>query len=428
MNGVTAFVLAGGRVSELGALTMVRAKSAMPFAGTYRVIDFALSNLSRSGIERVGVLSQYRPTSLMEHVGTGHSWGLVGRGREVTMLPPFQGETGVDWYRGTADAVYQNLAFAADARDVIIVSGDHVYQMDYREVLAKHRRTGADLTMVFKRFPAEMCRQFGNVEVDAHGRAVWYSEKPAEPRSGLGSLTIYVFRRETLVQRIEEGMSGGRRLTHMHAEIIPALVSNGHVQVVEFNDYWAYTRTIDDYYLSSMDLVRADTGLNLADWKLWTNPDRSGLDHRAPAMIHDTASIRNSMVPAGCDLSGTVENCVLSPGVVVEPGAVVRNSVLFQDVRVGSGARVERVIADKRVEFHSGCHVGHMNSAEANQEMPASQQSGVTVVGKDAAIGSGARVGANVQIGPISAVDPGLVIEDGAYVRSNGVRPWQRRW
>lgn len=428
MKGVTAFVLAGGRVSELGTLTASRAKSAVPFAGTYRVIDFALSNLSLSGVDRVGVLSQYRPTSLMEHVGTGEAWGLVGREREVRMQPPFQGEKGVDWYRGTADAVYQNLSFAEESDHVLIVSGDHVYQMDYNALYQEHLRTGADLTMVFKRFGWEACCRFGNVEVNGGGRAVWYQEKPKAPRSDLGSLTIYLFRREVLQRRIEEGMRGGKRLTHMHAEIIPALVADGHVRVVRFDDYWAYTRTIDDYFQASMDLLDPDSGLRLGDWAVRTNPERSGFDDQPPAHVDHAAQVTDSLLSPGCQVYGCVERSILSPGVVVGPGAVVKDSVLFHDVQVGSGARVEKVIADKRVSFRQGCQVGHGRAARASVAVPDGQRLGVTVVGKDVVVGEGAIIGANVQVGAVVGVSPDSEILDGSYIKSNGEKAWQRRW
>ena len=198
MKDVAAFVLAGGRVQEMGVLTHRRAKAALPIAGHFRIIDFAMSNLSRAGVHRVGVLSQYRPSSLMDHVRLGAPWGLVGRGREVRILSPFQAENAVDWYLGTADAVSQNLGFLKNEKWVMVVSGDHIYEMDYQWLFRQHVDADADLTMVFKRFHPDACHRFGNVRVGPDGRVLEYTEKPDKPLSDLGSLTIYLFNREVL--------------------------------------------------------------------------------------------------------------------------------------------------------------------------------------------------------------------------------------
>ena len=426
MKGVTAFVLAGGRVEELGVLTLRRAKSALPFAGSYRTIDFAMSNLARSGIERVGVLSQYRPTSLMDHVGQGESWGLIGRGREVRMLPPYQGESGVDWYRGTADAVYQNLSFAQDSEDVLIVSGDHVYNMDYRPLLEEHRQSGADLTMAFKPFSPEVVVNYGNIALDDSGRAVSYVEKPEKPLSELGSLTIYVFKHSVLKREIERGMAGGRRLTHMHGEIIPSIVKKGNARVHVFQGYWAYTRTLDDYYRAHMELFDPGLGLALDYWGVQTNPESSGLGDAPPAVIGDKAVVDTARLSAGCEVRGTVIRSVLSPGVLVEEGAVVKDSVLLHGTCVRRGAKLERVVSDKLVLFEEGCHVGHCEEARTNEKAGDGQTCGVTAIAGEAVIGRDARVGANVQIATVSGVGAGVVVPDGRYVEVRGDKPWRR--
>ncbi len=414
MNNLAAYVLAGGRVMETGVLTHRRAKAAVTFAGHYRIIDFAMSNLARSGVERVGVLSQYRPSSLMDHVATGEPWGLIGRGREVRILSPYQAVNSVEWYQGTADAVFQNLNFLKGEEHVLIVAGDHIYQTDYGKLLRRHVDSGADATMVFKRFPESHCRRFGNGIVDPDGWVTEYVEKPETPLSDLGSLTIYVFRRAVLEEQLTKLFQATPQRFHIYETVIPELVRKGRVQGVVHDDYWSYARTVDDYYEASMDLVTPGSGLLLDQWEVHTNPEQSGIGVTPPALIGPGADVQASRLSPGVNVSGRVVNSILSPGVVVEAGAEVVDSVLLHGVRVGEGAHVTKAIVDKHVAIARGATVGHSQSAVANCSLSEFQQSGVTVVGRDVVIGLGCKVGANCQIAPEYSLEAGATVPDGA--------------
>jgi len=415
---VAAFVLAGGRAMEMGVLTLRRAKSAMPFAGSYRMIDFAMSNLARSGVERVGVLSQYRPSSLMDHVGQGEPWGLVGRCREVKLMPPYQAEKRVDWYKGTADAVYQNLRFLKDEDNVLIVSGDHVYSLDYTEVFRVHEETAADLTMVFKRFPDKDCSRFGVATVDDKMRVTSYEEKPRHPRGNLASLTIFLFRRDVLEAKLRETMAREQPEYQLYKDIIPSIVASGKAQAVVHDGYWAYSRTVDDYFAASMDLLKNDSCFNIDSWDIQTNVESSGIGDKPPAFVGPSARVDDSRLSAGCEVRGTVIRSVLSPGVVVEEGAVVTDSVLLHNVLVGRNATLNRVIADKRVRIGARSAVGHCGEARPNERAAAFHTCGVTALGRESAIEANAIVGSNVQVAPYAVVAAGIEIPDGALLES----------
>ena len=265
MADILAFVLAGGRVDELSVLTFDRPKSALPFAGNYRVIDFALSNLMHARIRRVGILSQYRSTSLINHIGTGASWDMTGRRRQVTLLPPSTGQKNSDWYKGTADAVAHNLDFINENNPdlVLILSGDHIYRMDYQRLIQFHQEHKADVTAGFIKVPLEEAHRFGlgvmeEKEGRPGGRLRSYQEKPSAPQSQWASLTIYLFKTEVLLEILKQ--------THPHSEgiefgrdIFPSLVHQYRVFGYIFSGYWGYTRTLDEYWRTHMDLVRDRT-------------------------------------------------------------------------------------------------------------------------------------------------------------------------
>ncbi|MBM4372957.1 MAG: glucose-1-phosphate adenylyltransferase [Deltaproteobacteria bacterium] len=417
MDGVTALILAGGRVDELGALTARRAKAAVPFGGTYRIIDFPFTSLARSGLERVGVLSQYRPSSLMDHVGMGEAWGLIGRNREVRMLPPYQAETRVDWYNGSADAVAQNRDFWKDSREVLIVSGDHVYAMDYRPLLAQHRARGAALTMAFKRFPREEMRQYGVARLDGEGWVREYCEKPSEPFSDLGSLTIFVFDTYVLLDILERGRpASGPHQFYFH--VIPPLVEAGRVQGWIFDGYWAYARSVDQYYRASMDALDPASGLDLDAWQIHTNVEESGTGGRPPFLVGPRARIQACRISSGCRIDGKVTGSILSPDVVVEHGAVVTDSVLMNNVRVGAGSVLHRVIADKHTIFGGRCRIGQPRREGPPEVLAQSHTCGAAVFGRECVIPAGSEVGGNTQVAPGTVLTTPLCLPAGACLET----------
>lgn len=396
---IVAMVLAGGRVGELSVLTLARPKAAMPFAGHYRIIDFPLSNLMHAGINHVGILSQYRPSSLIDHVRVGESWDFVGLERGAKILPPFRGAEASDWYRGNADAVYRNLNYIHDlgAELAIILSGDHIYRMDFRDMIRFHLERGADLTIAFKRMGQHVSQRFGYGRLDGDGRLVSYEEKPAHPRTDLASLTIYVARVGPLIQALDrcvrlESYEFGRH-------VIPEMMTTHRVFGYEFTGYWAYARTIDAYFEATQDLIRGE--LDLDAWQIRTNLIDGGVAGSPPPRFHAGAEVRDSLVSPGCEIEGSVIGSVLSPGVRVGPGASVRDSILFHRSTIAAGARLERVIMDKEVSVGSGAQIGGRIGEGGAPLQDSPTALGITVIGK------GTVVSANSRIAPGEVLPPG---------------------
>ncbi|WP_309474788.1 glucose-1-phosphate adenylyltransferase family protein [Dissulfurirhabdus thermomarina] len=413
MRGVLAMVLAGGRVDELGVLTHRRPKSTVPFGGLYRVIDFPLSNIMHSGIERVGVLGQYRSASLISHIGDGASWDLAGRRRGIALLPPFQGLHAWDWYRGTANAVHQNLDFIAahDPDLVLVLSGDHVYRMDYGELVAFHREAGADMTAAFVEVPPGEASRFGLGRIGGSdprgGPLEAYREKPARPISNWASMTIYLFRREVLEAVLDENAKASSH--EFGRDILPGMIGRYRVFGYRHAGYWGYLRTLEEYWRANMALLGPEPAPPLEDWEVRTNLQHERIAERGPAFLGPGAEVASAVLHNGVRVEGRVEGSVLFPGVHVEKGAIVRDSILFFDVRVGEGARLERVIADKAAVFGPGSVAGRTGGA-------------LTVVGARARIPKGCRVGAGCEVHPQAAEQdfPGPEVADAAVVASSG--------
>jgi glucose-1-phosphate adenylyltransferase len=367
MPKILAMVLAGGRVDELGVLTFLRPKSTVPFGGLYRFIDFPLSNLMHSGIERVGILSQYRSSSLIEHIGTGVSWDMTGRHRGITLLPPFQGLHASDWYQGTADAVYQNLDFIhANKPDLVIVlSGDHVYHMNYQKLIQFHLNKAADVTASFVQVSPAGSSRFGLARISEDdprgGRLLEYWEKPAHPASNWASMTIYLFKTEILEQALEE--NAGIESHEFGRDIFPAIMSKHKVYGYKFYGYWGYSRTLEEYWTANMDLLGERPEIKLSDWQVRTNLDHEAIRDRGPALIGTKGSINNSRIYNGVRIEGQVSQSILFPGAYVGTGAVVKNSILFFDTQVGPGARIENTITDLGVSIGRDSVIGKQDEA-----------------------------------------------------------------
>ncbi|ADH86062.1 glucose-1-phosphate adenylyltransferase family protein [Desulfurivibrio alkaliphilus] len=395
-------LLAGGVGSRLNNLVQSRAKPAVPFAGIYRIIDFSLSNVMNSGFSQVGVLTQYKPLSLMRHLANGAAWDLTGRTRGVKILPPRTGSRDSDWYKGTADAVRQNIDFirAHPSPEVIILSGDHIYSMDLDDLLQAHRRKGADMTVATMVVPKEQIHQFGTAITDSDGRVLEWEEKPAHPRTDLASMGIYVLNTDYLLNTLETY----RDDTDFGMDIIPRAIAADWVYAYPFRGYWRDVGTIQAYWEANMDVLRPDSPIAPQTWGIRPNPEAEGLPYdRCPARLVGAGRVQNALVSAGCVIEGTVINSVLSPGVRVEAGAVVRDSILFHDCRVGAGAELDLVILDKRVTVGAAAVVGcggKREKKQLNREHPKHLYSGITLVGKGAQIPAGAEIGRNCIIAP----------------------------
>ena len=392
-----AMILAGGAGTRLTVLSEKRAKPAVPFAGKFRIIDFTLSNCVNSGIYTVGVLTQYRPHSLNEHIGIGKPWDLDRARGGVRLLQPYQEQQGQRWYRGTADAVYQNLDFIQnhDPANVLVLSGDHIYKMDYAPMIAYHMEKGADLTIAVMPVPLEEAHRFGIMEVDEEGRIVHFTEKPKEPKSNLASMGIYVFNTKMLVKRLSEGSEESPR-EDFGKHVIPAMLALGdRVFAYRFQGYWVDVGTIDSYWATNLELTKPEPALDLygRDWPIHTRSQE-----RPSAKFTPQSKVTSSLISNGCVVRGLVHNSVLSPGVYVSPGAVIKDSIIMNDTWIGPGALVERTVVDKQVVIGAGVEIGQGDPSKPNEAMPDKLYSGITVIGKGAYIPDGLRIGCNVLI------------------------------
>ncbi len=383
-----AMLLAGGQGSRLYALTVKTAKPAVSFGGKYRIIDFPLSNCTNSKLDTVGVLTQYQPLVLNEYVGNGLPWDLSRYYGGVSVLPPYQGHDGADWYKGTANAIYQNKEFVDryDPEYVIILSGDHIYKMDYAKMLDFHKENNADCTIAVLEVPMEEASRFGIMSVNADNSIYKFTEKPKNPDSNKASMGIYIFNRKKLFDYLEADEQDPESSNDFGKNIIPTMLKNGErMFAYPFEGYWKDVGTIGSLWEANMDLLGEDPVLSLNDenWRIFFRSTAS-----APQYIGDNAKIDNSIIAEGSEIYGTVKNSVIGSGVIVEQGAVVEDSVIMNDTVVKAGAKVYYTILDSRVTIGEGANVGAPNGEPAT----------VAVVGADVVIKAGATVEAGAMI------------------------------
>lgn len=353
-----AMLLAGGQGSRLYVLTGDMAKPAVPFGGKYRIIDFPLSNCTNSGIDTVGVLTQYRPLELNSYIGSGQPWDLDGSTGGVHILPPYQGAKGGTWYKGTANAIYQNLGFIDmhDPEYVVILSGDHIYKMDYSDMLARHKAADAACTISVMEVPWAEAPRFGIMSVDGDDMITEFAEKPKEPKSNLASMGIYVFSWKALRQYLIDDENTEGSENDFGKNIIPSMLANNErMAAYRFAGYWKDVGTLESLWDANMDMLAPESGLDLRDrsWPIYARSVSA-----PPAFLGENSAVAHSAVNRGSVLEGVVENSVLSQNVTVGEGAAVRYSVLFPNVEVAPGAVVEYAILGEGCKIGPGCRVG----------------------------------------------------------------------
>ena len=382
-----AMLLAGGQGSRLYTLTKRLAKPAVPFGGKYRIIDFPLSNCVNSGIDTVGVLTQYQPLVLNEYLGNGRPWDLDRLDGGLFTLPPYQKSSGSDWYTGTANAIYQNINFIEryDPEHVLILSGDHIYKMDYTKMLAHHEKMGADCTIAVIEVPMEEASRFGIMNTKPDTQIYEFEDMPKEPKSNLASMGVYIFRWDKLRQYLIDDEADPNSSNDFGKNIIPAMLRNHErMYAYSFDGYWKDVGTIESLWEANMDLLAPSDPLSLydPDWKIYSrNPCQP------PHYMADTAHVENSLITEGSRVAGEVDFSVLFAGVTVEEGAVVRDSIIMPGSVVRSGALVQYAIVAENSVIGENAKVG-----ERPELMEDKSQWGVAVVGNGITVGAGAVV------------------------------------
>ena len=351
-------LLAGGQGSRLGVLTSKVAKPAVSFGGKYRIIDFVLSNCANSGISTVGVLTQYRPYLLHEYLGTGEAWNLDERGGGVAILPPFATQTGASWYAGTADAITQNLGYleGQDPEYVLILSGDQLYRMDYEDMLATHKANNADLTVAVMPVPWEDASRFGIMNCAEDGSIEEFVEKPAEPKSNLASMGIYIFNADVLIKTLKEDAEKEDSSHDFGGDIIPTLLAEGkRLFTYQFKAYWRDVGTVASFHEANMELLGEEPAFDLFAQDA---PIMSNSSTRPPAFIGPKGSVDDSLIDNGCTILGSVEHSVISECAYVGKNAIVKDSILFPGAIVEEGAVVINAIMAERATVKAGAHFG----------------------------------------------------------------------
>ncbi len=388
-----AMLLAGGQGSRLYALTRRIAKPAVPYGGKYRIIDFPLSNCVNSGIETVGVLTQYQPLELNDYIGSGQPWDLDRMDAGVHVLPPYQRNKGGDWYKGTANAIYQNIDFIEryDPEYVLVLSGDHIYKMDYSRMLAAHKANNADCTIAVLDVPKEEASRFGILNTREDDSIYEFDEKPAHPKSTLASMGIYIFSWKKLRQYLIADEDDPHSQNDFGKNVLPAMLEGGErMFAYRFEGYWKDVGTIESLWEANLDLLNPHVPLDLADptWKIY-----SRTPGMPPHYLAATAQVQNSILAEGCSVSGKVEYSVIFSGVTVEEGAEIVDSILMPGTVVRKGARVQYAILAENTEIGENARVG-----ESPEECADLTHWGVAVVAAGIRVGAGATVEAKAMV------------------------------
>ena len=381
-----AMLLAGGQGSRLGVLTHQTAKPAIPFGGKYRIIDFPLSNCANSGIDVVGVLTQWEPLELNAYIGSGSPWDLDLSSGGVFVLPPYMKQEASEWYSGTANAIYQNLAFIEqyDPDYILILSGDHIYKMDYADMLAEHINQGSAATIAVRPVPWEEASRFGIMNTDEDGRITEFEEKPKNPKSNKASMGVYVFTWSKLREYLQSDEENPDSNKDFGKNIIPTMLSAGErIGAYSFNGYWKDVGTIESLWDANMDLLKKPVPINLHDrgWRIYAR--NVGMP---PHYVFPTGSVENSLITEGCEIAGEVSGSVLSAGVVVEKGAQVIDSVIMPFARIRKGAVVRRSIVAESAVIGEDARVGE-------------ETGNIAVIGNNVQLPQGAVLLAGEQVG-----------------------------
>lgn len=356
-NEIVAMILAGGQGSRLGILTKKLAKPAVPFGGKYRIIDFPLSNCSNSGIYTVGVLTQYKPLELNAHIGIGEAWDLDRTHGGVSILPPYQEEKGGEWYKGTANAIYQNIEFVDryDPEYILILSGDHIYKMDYTKMLDFHKERQAEATIAVIEVPMDEASRFGIMNTREDLSIYEFEEKPKNPKNNLASMGIYIFNWKTLKKYLKEDETDKASKNDFGMNIIPSMLGDGNRMVAyPFKGYWKDVGTIESLWEANMDLIRDDNELDLdeEDWKIYS------VNQVRPAQyIGENAKVSNSLVVEGCVVNGQVENSILFQGVQIGKNSVIRDSIIMTDAKIGDNVVIEKAIVGNGAIVRKDCKI-----------------------------------------------------------------------
>lgn len=414
-----AMLLAGGQGSRLGVLTSSIAKPAVTFGGKYRIIDFPLSNCINSGVDTVGVLTQYQPLRLNTHIGIGIPWDLDRNVGGVSILPPYEKSTNSEWYTGTANAIYQNLKYMEyyNPEYVLILGGDHIYKMDYEVMLDFHKANNADITMATIPVPMEEASRFGVVITDENRRIVDFEEKPAKPRSNLASMGIYIFTwkilKEALITLSEQkGCDFGKH-------IIPYCHKNGNrIFAYEYNGYWKDVGTLSSYWESNMELIELIPEFNLYEefWKIYTKTDVI-----PPQFISDKAVIDRAIISEGAEIYGEVYNSIIGPGVVIGENTIVRDSIIMKGTEIGANCTINKAIIAESCVVGSDCQIG-VGEEAMNVWKPEIYNDGMVTIGEESIIPDKVRIGKNVAISGGTTLDdyPSGVLASGQNIIKAG--------